>query len=350
MPSIRSQRSISFGHQNHQKEGSSLRLRNIFGGSKSRPSLLSSRNNNNNNIVGGRPAAAAAAKYGSLINNKELSATFCGIDLSSDETASSSKSLSSSTASVLTTSSSSHFKGNYSEKTWLKICIALLSDDNYENNKTGLEKLLQPETEDFQDVIAKSIVYGDGGGGNETASSRENEVGQHLRRGLVVFLSCNFDDDDEDSIYSSEYDDNRDDNTDDRKDDCGKPDTQWYSPTLHLLALHLVVHSLELILSSDSEHISIDFKDPFWTRVVPSIVHNVEQMTDPTITGVSLKCLRLLHSLEPLLVKHMLQLSLMPYLIYLKEYGEKKKIPLIESEASRLIKRADIQATRYIEI
>jgi hypothetical protein len=261
-------------------------------------------------------------------SDEQRSDTLSPIDESSDESSSSSS------------SSSSAGRNN---PTMIEAYATLLSSDDVDDNRTGLEKLLEASksprlldtTNQIHDLVSYAIVYG----------GEDGSVEELLRSCLLLFLCDDNGNDDDFSVFS-DYDDDRDD--DDEAELRGKN-----LGALHLLSLQLIARSLEKILASDysdSEPESINFEDPFWANAVATLIHNIEMLPDADITGHSLKCMRLLHSLEPILVKQMLQQSLMPYIIHLKEYGENQKLPMIESEASRLLKRAEIQATRYITI
>jgi hypothetical protein len=90
-----------------------------------------------------------------------------------------------------------------------------------------------------------------------------------------------------------------------------------------------VVNALEQILSTgdtdDTTASTIDFADSFWKQVVSTLIHNVElchNREDETM--YSLKCLRLLHSLEPIVVKPLLQQTRMPYYCIRKTTGNVK--------------------------
>ena len=222
---------------------------------------------------------------------------------------------------------------------YLRGCIDHLSDvNNADNNKVGLKKLLDPplnHASAYKKVISEAIVYG----------GLKDSVEEDLRSCLRAFLSS----DGEGSVFS---DDEEDEDDYDNRDDLDEGRISQSNNTLYLLSLQLVALSLEWVLSMDSDdREAIDFRDPFVALIISVIVRNVEIIPeDVEITGLALKCLRLLHSLEPILVKPMLQLSLMPYLIYLREFGQQEKFPAIESEACRLIERGDIKISRYTEI
>jgi hypothetical protein len=188
-------------------------------------------------------------------------------------------------------------------------------------------------------LVARALVYG---GTND--ESRE----ERLRDIFVTFL-CTVDDedDDDDSWFSGDDDDSI--LYSDGED--GPRGKSWGA--LHALALRVVANALEQILSTDTDSTAsiIDFADSFWKQVVSALIHNVELChNSEEVTMYSLKCLRLLHTLEPIVVKPLLQQTLMPYLLYLQDYGQREKFPMVESEASRLIKRAEIMTTRYITI
>jgi hypothetical protein len=239
----------------------------------------------------------------------------------------------------------------------LESSIDLLESQDLDENRLGMQRLVlatKPVRTTLlgeDELVARALVYG---GSNE--ESRE----ERLRDIFVTFL-CTVDDDDEedddDDDDASWFSDD-DDSLYSDGEDCPRGKS-WGA--LHTLALRVVVNALEQILSTTDDtdtddgttaaSISIDFADSFWKQVVSTLIHNVELChNSEDVTMYSLKCLRLLHTLEPIVVKPLLQQTLMPYLLYLQDYGQREKFPMVESEASRLIKRAEIMTTRYITI
>jgi hypothetical protein len=209
--------------------------------------------------------------------------------------------------------------------------IALLESEDLDENRIGMQRLVLASkpvpTTPGDELVARALVYG---GTNE--ESRE----ERLRGIFLVTFLCTLDDEDDD----------------DGEDDDGEDGPRGKSwDALHTGALRVVVNALEQIISTDTDNTTasiIDFTDSFWKQVVSTLIHNVELChNSEDVTIYSLKCLRLLHTLEPIVVKPLLQHTLMPYLLYLQDYGRREKFPMVECEASRLIKRAEIMTTRY---
>jgi hypothetical protein len=202
--------------------------------------------------------------------------------------------------------------------------IDLLENEDLDENHLGMQRLVLATkpvpTTPGDEWVARALVYG---GTNE--ESRE----ERLRDIFLVTFLCTLDDEDD-----------------------GPRGKSW--GVLHTGALRVVVNALEQIVSADTDDTTasiIDFADSFWKQVMSTLIHNVElchNSEDGTI--YSLKCLRLLHTLEPVVVKPLLQHTLMPYLLYLQDYGRREKKPMVVCEASRLMKRAEMMTTRYITI
>jgi hypothetical protein len=228
----------------------------------------------------------------------------------------------------------------------LESSIDLLESEDLDENRLGMQRLVlatkRVPTTPGDELVARALVYG---------GTKEELREERLRDIFVTFLCTvdDEDDDDDDDDDASCFSDDDDSIYSDGED--GPRGKSW--DALHTLALQVVVNALEQILSTDTDDTPtasvIDFADSFWKQVVSTLIHNVELChSREEVTMYSLKCLRLLHTLEPIVVKPLLRQTLMPYLLYLQDYGQ--RFLMVESEASRLIKRAEIMSTRYFEI
>lgn len=225
-------------------------------------------------------------------------------------------------------------------------CIDLLSKADVDRNRVALQRLIRLTKTRLNyisglhsvDHPSHAIVHG--GGTNEA----------QLRNLLVTFLS---DDEDEETTCTDNFETRQDDLEDDgflSDDESIYSDEEDERPrgkhwgVLHSLALKVVVNALEQMISSEdpADSLPIDFSDSVWKRIMGSILHNIEECHNTEITGQSLKCLRLLHTFEPVVVAPLLQYTLLPHLVHLVAYGEQHRLPIVESEASRLLKRAEI--------
>jgi hypothetical protein len=231
------------------------------------------------------------------------------------------------------------FPSKYDPKIKLDTYTFVLSLNDISLNAIGMEKLLQASkppsrSSGSKDKIARAIVYGGDGDSAE----------QQLRYTFLGFL-CD------------DYPGSVDDRTKEKSSGRSSEDKEFYHSdkddeseylrgsnwgVLHIMALKVVMSCLEQVLAmSDQTPDPIDFsKDPFWPGIVDTLRNNIEMLHSNKIIGLSLKTLRLLHSFEPVVLKQLLQHTFMPYLIHLVEYGKSEKVHRIESEASRLLKRA----------
>ena len=206
----------------------------------------------------------------------------------------------------------------------LRSCVDLLSSDGIDQNRVGLQRLLLLTK--LRHQVSYAMIFG----------GKEESIDGRLRTAWLPFLCDWRKDDDDDSVRSFESDDD-----DVEENPMGK---HWGA--LHNLALRVLVRALEQRISlnessSEEEFEQIDFSDDAWEKIISSLIHNIETCPRAEIVAQSLKCLRLLHTLEPVIVATFLRLTLLPYILHLRDYGKLHKFPMIESEASRLLKRAD---------
>lgn len=211
------------------------------------------------------------------------------------------------------------------EEDYLEGCVDLLSSDDAEENRKGLEKLLEATR---AENTSFAIVYG----GNKLSEESK------LRPLLVSFLISPDNDDDFNLVgYGSdiEYDD------DDDDDDESPPGKQ--GGIFHDLVLQIILSSLETVLlqTQDLESQFIDFYEDFWRCIIGAIVKNIETNFCVDITNHTLAILRQLHTLEPTYVKPFLSKVLFPYLVHLRDYGQSQGLPTMQGEASRLLSRTE---------
>ena len=222
--------------------------------------------------------------------------------------------------------------------------VSSFSMENHSNVKNGLQHLLDTMAERksenlvLRNMISYAIVYG---GHEETC--REERFRCCIQNLLCSTKGAYDNDLDGSSSFFFEEEQMP---LDNNHIDCSDEDVeeqQKLRDENDILSLQLICKSLHHILDSQlSLEESFNFHDPFWIQVIGAIIDNIEMAYHNEVVGYSLKCLRLLHCLEPVIVQQLLHLSLMPYLVHLKEYGASQKVPLIESEASRLLQNAEI--------
>jgi hypothetical protein len=128
-------------------------------------------------------------------------------------------------------------------------------------------------------------------------------------------------------------------NTFDSDEEDERPRGQHWG-VLHGPALRVIINCLDQISSEKNDSKTIDFSSKFWKTAVSSLFHNIEMGHSADISGYSLRCFRLLQTIEPDTVTPLLQHNLLPFLVNLKEYGEQQNYPMIQDETTRLLKRA----------
>jgi len=226
----------------------------------------------------------------------------------------------------------------------LSRCISLLYSEDADDYLEGLRQLLEiVRDKSLAKHVSVSLIYG------------EDDEGTHLQLAFLPFLSNDEeerieadddnvadvdDDDDHDSrslflSESSEFlcDSHDEDGSFLRGLDLGK-----HHDTALLILLYALRTSSKL---SDSEARSINFASPFWQRLTRTLVDNMESNYTERVTTMTLSCFRLLHTLEPVLVKPFLNQLLLPYISHLRDYGSRKGLPIIRREASKLLSYTD---------
>eukprot|EP00980_Cylindrotheca_fusiformis_P029811 scaffold23891_cov132-Cylindrotheca_fusiformis.AAC.6 len=207
---------------------------------------------------------------------------------------------------------------------WMAPCIDLLSSRDIVNNDLGLRQLLE-RTKDRRLTEQASLTFLYGNGPDEI----------RLRQVFVRFLT----NEEDASCNSVSNDDDDDDYWSDSEEEEDAFPRGIESGMYHGVALQILSSSLASVAQSDdSEYNTIDFSDPFWKSIVDTLINNVETNYTNEITASSLLCLRLLHTLEPVIVASFLNQVLLPYLFHLRDHSN--DLPRIQSEASRLIARA----------
>jgi hypothetical protein len=200
-------------------------------------------------------------------------------------------------------------------------CVVLLSDKDIERNRTGFEylnALTQPSTSsinhDEAKAIANSLIYG----------GEPKSVENLLRYHFASFF-CDFQEREEDNY---DYD----------EDDDDVDDEPWglHRGALHLEAIKILINSLQIILdeADNSRYPIVDFSSQFWARVFDTLVHNVQESSeDLEFTRFSVKCLRVLHGLNPPVVDPLVKYSLFPFLLNANECG----CSMLEEECKQLL-------------
>jgi hypothetical protein len=205
----------------------------------------------------------------------------------------------------------------------LQLCIGLLSSNDIKRNVAGMELLVALTTVGDQRDAAEpeaslAILY-----------RRESmSIEGCLRNSFLPHL-CKIQEirtEDDHTVW-------------DEDDEAARGKGSW--DDLNTLALRVLANALEQI-SLLPKPSPFDFSDTAWGCIVSTLIHNIELSRSSEIAECSLKCLRLLHTLEPYDITPLLGQTLLPYLVNLQEYGKLKRFPIIESEASRLLKGTEL--------
>lgn len=110
---------------------------------------------------------------------------------------------------------------------------------------------------------------------------------------------------------------------------------------LHNHALKILANALEKIYYAVDDPRALDggmnLHCPLWKSIILSLVGNLERNNNITTTVHSLKILRFLSYFQPEMILPLIQYTLMPLLVDLIDCGEKKSVPIISTEASKLL-------------
>jgi len=224
-------------------------------------------------------------------------------------------------------------------------CISLLSSEDADDHLEGLRQLLEiVRDKSLANHASLSLIYG------------EDDEGTSLQLAFLPFISNDEEERievDDDGVAAAGDDDDDDDDDDDWRSLYLSESSEFLRESYnednsflrglesgkhHDTALLILLYALRTSSKlSDSEARSINFVSPFWQRLTETLVDNMESNYTEGTTTMTLSCFRLLHTLEPTVVKPFLSQLLLPYLSHLRDYGSRKGLPIIRREASRLL-------------
>ena len=214
-------------------------------------------------------------------------------------------------------------------------CLDLLSSADIDQNRVGMQRLIML-TRNIGDLRSNravgqaslAIVYG---------GENENSIEEQIRRVFIPFFSDLEVIEEDPSV--SPYDGLV--SKMDEEAPKGKK-----GGALHSLALRVIVNALQRISwvaeEGDDYYTPLDLSDPCWRQIVSTLMSNIELNHTAEISAHSMKCLRLLHTLEPATIEPLLCYTLLPYLVHLHGFGKLHRDPLVEFEATRLLKRLQL--------
>jgi hypothetical protein len=209
------------------------------------------------------------------------------------------------------------------------ICLELLESNHYGENRRGMERLVAFANSDLVNSRgSNSICYAlvCGSENSEYATRLQNVFLSYFCDVDLIQASPSFEnveDSDSDSCYS------------DIDDAAGR-----HMGELRLPALRAMVSSLELVAGLErTEFDNVDLLSPFWCSIVLSMSQMLEVVSiRPMHASLSIKCIRLLYSMDPDALNPVLTSTLMPFLLHAYEYGQTKRNKMLERESLRLLK------------
>ena len=216
------------------------------------------------------------------------------------------------------------------ELTELEICATYLRSNRIDDNETGMKRLIGIVNRDLinsqniEGTVAEMLVFED----NKTAFA-------HEFRSLFLSFICDLpslifgdrdeEDDDGCSSYCSEVEDS----------------TGRHSGILKLPAFRILTSVLQLAASSHEnfESRTMNLNSIFWKAVFGAISQMLENLGTRMIeASLSLKCLRLLRSIDPKPVEATVRFSLLPHILQAQEYGAKIGNKMLMKESGLILK------------
>lgn len=264
-------------------------------------------------------------------------------------------------------------------------CLKLLASEDIDQNRVGLQRLVLltmgrtlSGLHHSEEVISHILVFGGPMGSIEERlryvfatmicdSPHDDHQDEYIAPPLVDF-------DEKEALFDwildydpatgmdgnghhiSYYDNSNNDNDDDNSSHYMDDDESEMEPShpqgkndgaLHTHALRVLSNALGKVASTRRMVSAIGIQEqiplhgPIWKNITRSLVENIETNRNADATKYSLKILRLLHFIHPELIGPLLKYTLFEHLVFLTEYGEGHSFPMIQSEASYLLNKAE---------
>lgn len=225
----------------------------------------------------------------------------------------------------------------------LNHCLSLLErDESYEECRVGMESLVKLVNEELVNHKLENSVSGALIFGHDLGCRSE---GTRLRR---ILLSCfagkayHFYEDGL-SSDSSESDNS---SLSTKFDQDLKSFSSSHLVKLKIPALRILTSSLNLVTMDKEATHNIDLSSSFWVTLLGGMTvlgkidkgNRLEAM-------LSIKCIRLLHRLEPATMKTYIQYSVLPYILDALESGKEYRDRALVREASSMLEQVGIQQT-----
>jgi hypothetical protein len=178
-------------------------------------------------------------------------------------------------------------------------------------------------------LISEALIYG---GGEATPEGVLRQVFASLFCGKEDCCGESLDQDFEEE----------DEDLDDNKDGDDHP---WgrHLGALHLPAIKLLITCLGIIQAETKyKRNPIDFASQVWGSMFNTLAHNIREChhDNAEFTGYSVKCLRILHDLEPATIGPIVIYTLFPFLISAQEYGKMQGGGMLEEESQELLQQS----------
>jgi hypothetical protein len=229
----------------------------------------------------------------------------------------------------------------------LHAAVPLLASESLHDNQKGLQILMTLTKLTKWVSISKYNLC------EKIVLKKHDPMARRIRTLLLSFMCDDVDirespeESDDDSLISAlsdvtyglseatTWDDDLDDFESDRDHPCGR---HWGA--LHFASLRFLVDCMQHLTRTKSPEIKIDYSCEFWRSMVQTLSRNIERGSPAKLCELSLRCLRLLTTLDSRSILPMIKYTLLPYILNLQECGGADKSPRVQSEAAKLLELA----------
>lgn len=210
----------------------------------------------------------------------------------------------------------------------LRMCLALLESGLFEDNRYGMERLMKLVNSELVNSkrigsVAHALVCGDSG-------ILETE---RLRNVFLAYF-C-------ESNICHECQDTDTDSDDSTSTCSGLAEYAGrHLGALKLPALRILASALDLVVMMEkTEENLVDLSSIFWIRLLGSMAEMTEVVHSRRIEAtLSIKCIRLLRSMQPNTIDPYVRYSLLPFVLHAHGFGTTRGDRMLVREAAKLLK------------
>jgi hypothetical protein len=185
--------------------------------------------------------------------------------------------------------------------------LSLMESEIHEDNRYGMQRLMQLANSEFVNLkqngtIAQALICGD--------YTSHYDCAERLRCVFLSFLS---------------------------------------SKVLRLPALRVLASSIELIISLErTKPCDVNFSSRFWRATLETFANNLEDEEVERIEAtLSIKCLRLLQTIDPPTINPFIRYSMLPYILNAHHLATIERDRVLQRESTKLLSLFGITPDEY---